>query len=94
MSRNRLVDRCTENAQPPRDCRPATEADIVPPDLSGALAAAGARQAFDNLGPGQQREYVAWIEEAKRPDTRARRIATAVAQASEGKSLHWVYRKG
>jgi uncharacterized protein YdeI (YjbR/CyaY-like superfamily) len=45
-------------------------------DVRSALcdnAAAGA--AWDRLAPSCRREYLEWIEEAKKPETRARRIA-------------------
>jgi hypothetical protein len=63
------------------DVEPDTEPRevIVPPDLGAALAgspAAGA--AFGRLAYSHQREYVDWITEAKRPETRARRIAGTV----------------
>ncbi|WP_328996636.1 YdeI/OmpD-associated family protein [Kribbella sp. NBC_01245] len=50
----------------------------VPDDLSAALTEAGAREAFDRLSFSHRREHVTAIEEAKRPETRARRIANAV----------------
>jgi Bacteriocin-protection, YdeI or OmpD-Associated/Domain of unknown function (DUF1905) len=50
----------------------------VPDDLAAALDAAGRRAAFDALSYSHQREHVGWIEEAKRADTRARRIAQTV----------------
>ena len=50
----------------------------VPDDLRAALDGAGARKAFDALSFSHQREHVLWIEEAKRADTRARRIAATV----------------
>jgi hypothetical protein len=50
----------------------------VPVDLAAALQAAGATAAFDALSFSHQREHVAWIEEAKRPATRARRVAATV----------------
>jgi hypothetical protein len=53
---------------------------VVPDDFAAALVASpAARAAFDQLPPSHQREHVAAIEEAKRPETRARRIAKAVA---------------
>ncbi|UAK26008.1 YdeI/OmpD-associated family protein [Sphingomonas nostoxanthinifaciens] len=61
-------------------------------DLIEMLAAGGAGAAFDALTPGQRREYIEWIEEAKRPETRAKRLATTLAQVAEGKSLNWQYR--
>jgi len=66
----------------------------VPGDLARALARnAGARAAFDAFSPSARREYVEWIEEAKREETRAKRVATAVAQLAEGKKLYWKYAK-
>jgi hypothetical protein len=54
----------------------------VPPDLARALAAeAGLRDAFDAMSYTHRREWVEAVEEAKRPKTRARRIAQAVAAA-------------
>ncbi|MEV0030917.1 YdeI/OmpD-associated family protein [Nocardia sp. NPDC050793] len=53
----------------------------VPEDLAAALAAAGARPAFDALSYSRRRELVGAIESAKRPETRARRIDAAVAAA-------------
>lgn len=50
----------------------------VPDDLAAALDQAGVRDHFDALSYSHRREYVQWIEEAKRPDTRARRVAQTV----------------
>ena len=57
----------------------------VPPDLRAALNAdPDAKAAFDKLSFTHQREYVEWIEEAKRPETRARRVAGAVENVRAG----------
>lgn len=50
----------------------------VPEDFAAALEAAGAREAFDALSFSHRREHVAAINDAKKPETRARRIAKAV----------------
>ena len=64
----------------------------APPDLTAALAKkAKAKSGFAGLTPGQRREYIAWIGEARREETRAQRIAKTVAQAAEGKTLMWKY---
>jgi hypothetical protein len=56
----------------------------VPADLAAALdAAPGARAAFDALGFSHRREWVESVTEASRPETRARRIARAVAAMRE-----------
>ncbi len=57
----------------------------VPADLRAALAAdAAAAQGFEALSYSHQREYVDWIEEAKRAPTRARRVARCVERVREG----------
>jgi Bacteriocin-protection, YdeI or OmpD-Associated/Domain of unknown function (DUF1905) len=59
----------------------------VPSDLRAALRAAeGAAEAFDDLSFTHRREYVEWVEEAKRPETRARRIAQTVERVRAGKT--------
>ncbi len=57
----------------------------LPADLRDALRADGeAWNAFQKLSFSHRREYVEWVEEAKRPETRARRIAATVERAAEG----------
>ena len=50
----------------------------VPDDLATALKAAGVRKAFDALSYTQRKEHVRSIEEAKKPETRAKRVERAV----------------
>lgn len=50
----------------------------VPTDFAAALKKANARAAFDALAFSHRKEHVRAIEEAKAPETRARRIAKAV----------------
>ena len=65
---------------------------VLSPELVEALEAkATAKANFAKLSPSCRREYIEWIAEAKRPETRDRRIATTVEQVSEGKALHWKY---
>jgi hypothetical protein len=57
----------------------------VPTDLAEALAADdAAHAAFDKLSYTHRREYVQWIAEAKRPATRARRVAETVDRVRAG----------
>lgn len=58
----------------------------VPDDLAKALAEAELTDAFAKLAPSHRKEYVRWIEEAKKTETRARRIDTALIRIAEGKS--------
>ena len=58
----------------------------VPKDLAAALKKAGARTAFDALAFTHRKEHVRAIEEAKAPETRARRIEKAVQMVLAKKS--------
>ena len=58
----------------------------VPGDLAHALAAhPDARRFLDDLTHSQKRWYIEPIEQAKRPETRERRIEKAVAMLREGR---------
>ena len=65
------------------DTKPRTV--LVPADLKKAISrSAAANAAFDRLSYSHRKEYVRWIEEAKKEETRARRIAKAVTMLSAG----------
>lgn len=64
----------------------------MPDDFATALAKVKpAQQTYDAFPPGKQRDYLEWVLEAKREDTRAKRIAQAVEWLAEGKSRNWKY---
>lgn len=66
----------------------------MPQDFTAALREAPkARATFDALTDAQRREYLAWIVGAKRDETRAKRLATAVEWLSDGKRMNWKYEK-
>jgi uncharacterized protein YdeI (YjbR/CyaY-like superfamily) len=46
---------------------------------------------FEKFSPSHKREYVEWIVEAKREETRAKRLKTAVEWIAKGKSRNWKY---
>lgn len=88
----RLID----SGAPARATRAsATKAALpVPDDLAAALRGSPMAQAtFEAFAPSHRREYVEWIVEAKREDTRQRRIAQAVGWLADGKPRHWKYQK-
>ena len=69
---------------------PAAKAKRPPPTLPDDLAAAlkDAPEAwahYQRLAPTHQREYVNWIEEAKRPATRQERVAKTLHMLKEGR---------
>ncbi|MEL0212725.1 MAG: DUF1801 domain-containing protein [Novosphingobium sp.] len=63
----------------------------LPETLRSSLEAAGHLERFSVMPPGQRREYIEWIAEAKTDPTRDRRVAQAVIWIGEGKSRNWKY---
>ena len=71
--------------------RPAPD---TPEDLAAALAHNKAANAtFDAFPPGCRREYIEWIVEAKRAETRTKRLAQAIEWMAAGKRRNWKYEK-
>lgn len=65
----------------------------LPDDLGAALKANAAAQGhWDAFSPGKRRDYIEWVIEAKREETRVKRIETTVAQVAEGKDRNWKYK--
>jgi len=67
-----------------------------PPEVPASLAAAlkrnkAAATQFAAMPPGCKREYCEWIAEAKRDETREKRVATAIEWIAEGKRRNWKY---
>lgn len=64
----------------------------IPAEFEAALNGNGAaKAALDGFAPSHRREYVEWISEAKRPETRDKRIAQAIEWLAEGKKRNWKY---
>ncbi len=72
--------------------KPAKAAVETPTEFAAALKKdKKASAAFAAFSPSCKREYVEWIADAKRPETRDKRIATAVEWIAEGKQRNWKY---
>jgi len=85
----RLDDAGFKKSSRPEKPKPAL---IVPDDLAAALKAnAKARAVFEAFPPSHKREFVDWITEAKREETRQRRLSQALELLSEGKSRYAKY---
>jgi len=70
-----------------RRAAPKDKTVVVPEDFKKALAKNKTAQArFEILSYTHRKEYVRWIEEAKKPETRARRIANILEMLSSGGS--------
>ena len=62
----------------PRDSYCGVVNSEVPQDFAAALQAGGLAGFFADCTGPHRHEYLKWIAEAKRPETRQRRIAEAV----------------
>jgi uncharacterized protein YdeI (YjbR/CyaY-like superfamily) len=64
----------------------------TPDDLAAALKKnAKAQKTFDDFSPSHRREYIEWITEAKREETRKERLAKTMKWLAEGKARNWKY---
>jgi uncharacterized protein YdeI (YjbR/CyaY-like superfamily) len=64
----------------------------VPEELRRALdASPAATAAFDGFSESCRREYAQWVSEAKRQETRDKRVAQAVEWIAQGKRRNWKY---
>ena len=52
-----------------------------------------ALMAFKNFSYSHKKDYVEWITEAKREETRSKRIETALKWLAQGKGRNWKYEK-
>ena len=76
----------------PREKRPPRPEPPVPDDLRAAIdAEPQAAETFAGFPPSCRREYIEWVVEAKRPETRAKRVAQTVEWLAEGKRRNWKY---
>lgn len=81
-----------EGVKAPRSVKPPKPPVKVPADLKSALAEnAKARAAFEGFSPSHRREYVEWIEDARRDETRRKRLAMAIEWMAKGKPRNWKY---
>lgn len=79
---------------PKRSKAKETAGDKTPADLKAVLAKnTKAKAFFATLAPSAKRDYVLWLTEAKRPETRAKRLATTLEWLAEGKRRNWKYER-
>ena len=72
---------------PQRVAKPELE---TPPELEEALKKNKvARENFGNFAPSLRREYIQWIADAKRDETRSQRVTQTVDWLVEGKPRNW-----
>lgn len=77
----------------PGRTQPKKREPLATPDyFTAALKKnAKAKKTFEGFSPSHRREYVEWLTEAKREETRKERLAKTIAWLSEGKPRNWKY---
>jgi hypothetical protein len=76
----------------PREKKAPKKPIAMHPSFAKALGASKkAKGHFDAFSPSAQREYLEWIADAKKDDTRDKRIEQAVEWIGEGKRRNWKY---
>jgi uncharacterized protein YdeI (YjbR/CyaY-like superfamily) len=61
---------------------------VIPPYIEKPLKAdARAWEYFERLSPSYRRTYIAWIDSAKREETREKRLREAISLLAAGKKL-------
>ena len=94
---DRVFAQCFKGLEPPEGIKVARpparkRALTIPTDFSAALKKnKRALATFEAFSPSNKREYVEWITEAKREETRNKRLAQAVEWMAEGKARNWKY---
>ena len=64
----------------------------VPAYLTAALKKnTKARTTFENFSPSHRRDYIEWLTEAKREETRKQRLQIALDWMAQGKPRNWKY---
>jgi uncharacterized protein YdeI (YjbR/CyaY-like superfamily) len=76
---------------PKRPSKPRKELVMPPAFMAAIRKNKKALAAYERFSPSHQREYIEWIVDAKREETRDKRIAQAVEWMAEGKPRNWKY---
>jgi uncharacterized protein YdeI (YjbR/CyaY-like superfamily) len=73
--------------------RPKFRAELLVPEdlLRGLRNSKRALATFEQFSYSHKKEYIQWLAEAKRDETRLQRLETAIAWMAEGKPRHWKY---
>jgi len=77
----------------PGRSKPEKREPIEIPDYFAAALKknARARKTFEAFSPSHRREYLEWVTEAKREETRKQRLAMSIKWLAEGKARNWKY---
>lgn len=74
-----------------RGKHPKPELAMVPSFQAALDADLAAKATYEGFPPSCRREYLEWIVDAKRDETREKRISQAIKWLAEGKKRNWKY---
>ena len=77
-----------QKAKPQAKAEPVTPPDYLASRLKGN---ARARKTWEGFSPSHRKEYIQWLTDAKRDDTREKRLERTLEQLAQGKPLNWKY---
>jgi uncharacterized protein YdeI (YjbR/CyaY-like superfamily) len=67
--------------------KPVLNFQLQPEFMEALRSSPKAQETFDHLAPTYQKQYIGWVEVAKRADTKQKRIAESVRLLEQGKKL-------
>lgn len=82
-----------ENQKQGKEIKPEKKPAVIPDELKEALSKdSHLSEAFDELTPGKQKEYGEYIAEAKRAETKMKRLEKIIPMILEGVGLNDKYK--
>jgi uncharacterized protein YdeI (YjbR/CyaY-like superfamily) len=75
----------------PKRKAPAKPVEVPDYLLNRLKRNAKARKTWDGFSPSHRKEYVEWLNGAKREETREKRLETTLEQLAAGRPLNWRY---
>lgn len=89
----RYINEAIANAKAGREIKVEQKKLVIPEELEKALNGSSELQAaFDGFTPGKQREFANYVAEAKRAETRLKRLDKVVPMIMQGIGLNDKYR--
>jgi uncharacterized protein YdeI (YjbR/CyaY-like superfamily) len=84
----RLVEVAKQNGKWDNpDQKPILEFQLQTEFAEALRASPKAQETYNNLAPTYQKQYIGWVEVAKRADTKQKRIAESIRLLEQGKKL-------
>lgn len=79
---------------PPRKKAVRDQVIETPVYLATALRKQKLTRTFNAMSYSHRKEYIEWLQEARKAETRERRLAMALDWIAEGKGRNWKYDQG